>query len=72
MLDKRGRIVYNCGRRLTQVTMKQIKVSDKVAEILDRKRGKKQKTYSQAIEDYIVGNSWLQFFKWLFRRRDDA
>ena len=52
--------------------MKQIKVSDKVAEILDRRRGKKQKTYSQVVEDYIVGNSWLNLIKWIFRRRDNA
>ena len=50
---------------------KQIKISDEVREILDRRRGKKQKTYSQVIEDYIIGDSWLQFFKSLFRKRDD-
>ena len=49
--------------------MKQIKVSDRVAEILDRRRGKRQLTYSEAIEDYITGNSWLNRVKRLFRGR---
>ena len=51
--------------------MKQIKISDRVAVVLDKRRGKRQKTYSEAIEDYIINNSWLYFFKRLFRKRDD-
>ena len=78
MLDFWGKKFYNVIRRLMRVTMLQIKVSGKVAEILDRKRGmmieakrgRKQFTYSQAIESFFPKRkSWLQL---IFRKQDDG
>ena len=51
--------------------MKQIKVSDVVAEKLDKRRGKHQLTYSEAIESYFKESSLLYFLKGFLSKVND-
>ena len=46
-----------------EVRLKQIKISDRVAVVLDKRRGKRQLTYSEAIEEYITKLSLLNRVK---------